>query len=458
VRHVASWLIDSRRWRVSAWPFLIAAAVRLLIWLALPERLASDESGYYAMGTMLMTTGDRNTFWPPLTGFLIAAVEWLSRSSSIRIVRFGWIVIDLVSVVALRALAMRAAAAMWPAGERSAERFGNAVALAYALYLPAVSYAQFATSETPAMALVLFALLLLVGRDPGWMAFGVAGVLFGAATVTRPNLLPLVVVPAATTAAAHRTRIGRAVASVACGLVVVVVVAFWNWSRIGELTLARNGAYNLYIGNSPFYAEDLNLFHPRATSEQIEFRRQAFEQRLAYPNKTSAELQKDALDWIAAHPLEFCRRALGRLGRVFVPRTDVLELVGGEQTAGIFSGRALGILAVANAEWVLILAGGVVGLVVLLDRVPNLGRLFWSVIAASLLLCLIAISKPRYSFVFDPLLIMGAVLSATEAPTAVLGSIRRHRAFLTLACAFAAWSWIAWTIFALSSRAALAGH
>jgi hypothetical protein len=216
--------------------------------------------------------------------------------------------------------------------------------------------------------------------------------------------------------------------------------------------LSRNAAYNLYIGNQDFYAEDLNLFAPRATPEQIAFRRQFFAGTLQYPSGTAAELQRAALQWIADHPLQFLRRAAGRLARVFAPKTDVLELIGGEAAAGVFSPVSLAILGLANLQWTWFLFAGVFGLAMLVDRGRPFGATLVWTIAGCLLLCLVAISKPRYSFVFDPLLILSSMLVLAVPAPERAAAWQRHRRVLIPVGLFLGWGWIAWTIFAMSSR------
>jgi hypothetical protein len=363
---------------------------------------------------------------------------------SIAAVRFVWVLLDIACLAAVRTLAVRAvppAAAI--------------VTLAYAIYLPAISYAQFATSETPALLQLLAVLLLLTNARGGLGAFASAGALTGMLTLTRPSLLPLIgLLPLAAAAQSFRRDRWRDVAVfVAAGGVVVGAVVLKNWRAAGEATIARNSAYNLFIGNRDFYAEDLDLFSPRATPAQIEFRRQMLAGTEPYPAGTPAELQRQALAWIAAHPGTFARRALGRLARVFAPRTDVLELAGGERAAGIFSARSIAVLGLANLQWTVILFGGLAGLFALRHRDRDTFLLFAATIAGSLILCLIAISKPRYSFVFDPLLIMGAAVFL-PAPRAAADRLTRvDRWVLAAMFAFLIWGWIAWLIFAFSSRA-----
>ncbi|HZL92629.1 MAG TPA: hypothetical protein VFB99_03255, partial [Vicinamibacterales bacterium] len=228
-----------------------------------------------------------------------------------------------------------------------------------------------------------------------------------------------------------------------------------NWVYTGEATISTNSAYNLYIGNRDLYAEDLNLFRPRATPAQIEFRRQQFSGQLPPFTNSPAESQRLAFEWIRQNPLPFARRAIGRLARVFVPKTDVLELLGGEGSAGVFAPRSLALLLVTNLQWAIVLFGGLAGLFALRHARPDWALLFANVIAGALLLCLVAISKPRYSFVFDPLLIICAAALWIDRERARAALTAADRWALGAVCAFIVWGWVAFAIFAISSRAAL---
>ena len=101
------------------------------------------------------------------------------------------------------------------------------------------------------------------------------------------------------------------------------------------------------------------------------------------------------------------------------------------------------------------LFGGVIGLSWLLQVSAKWAWVFASAIAGALALCLIAISKPRYSFVFDPLLLICAVAAATS-PRATLSALSRGQRWTIAAVfAFLAWAWIAFGIFSITSRAVL---
>lgn len=433
-------------------PIAIAALVRLGAWTLIPgARFASDEQGYVNAGVQLATTGQQDLFWPPMTGWIVALFKTLMPSLSLAAIRMAWIGADLVNVALVGVIAQRIATRL-PPSQRS--RFVAAATLGYALYLPAISHAQFVTSEIPALLLVLLSVVLVMSPAAGTAPLVGAGITLGVLTLVRANLAPLIVLlPAAAFAAEARAAWIRKTAIIALvALVLPVGVVTWNGWRYGEATLSRNAAYNLYIGNRDFYAEDLDLFHPRATPQQIEFRRQMFAGTLEYPTGTAAELQAAATRWIAEHPVEFARRALGRLARVFAPKTDVLELAGGETAVGVFSVRGLALLGVANIQWLVIALAGWLGLALLLQRDRTTATVFIAAIAGSAVLCLVAIAKPRYSFVFDPLLIVSAALALTASIDERAGAWARSRRVLIPIYAFLAWGWIAWVVFALTSR------
>lgn len=442
-------------------PVVLGAAIRIAVWLWVPaSQFASDEQSYFRAGTALASQGLQDLFWPPVTGWLIALVT-LIAGPSVTWIRLAWVVMDIGCLCAVRALAWRIASDVsavvvdHQTGRAAlARQFTISATLGYALYLPAISFAQFSTSETPALLQLLVVLLLLTRFDAGRGTFIMAGVLTGTLALTRPSLLPLLVVfPAVIIWQRWRTdRFQQAALLVVAGAVVVGGVVIKNWWFAGEATIARNSAYNLYIGNRDFYAEDLNLFNPRATKEQIEFRRQFFSGREVYPTGTPQELQRQALAWIAEHPRLFARRALGRLARVFAPRTDVLELAGGERSVGVFAPQSIALLGVANLQWTVVLFGGLIGVFALRHIRPDHFELYVATIAGALVLCLIAIAKPRYSFAIDPLLILGAAVFLT-APGRVLRRLKAvDRVVLLVLFAFLIWGWIAWTMFAISSR------
>jgi hypothetical protein len=438
---------------ISIWPIALAVLIRVAIWLVLPSsRFASDEDSYFQVATALLQ-GHQDIFWPPVTGWLIALTRFISGSDSLALVRLVWVAMDAACAAILYALARRLGRSLWPSDHRRSVTLARIATFGYAVYLPAISHAQFATSEIPALLGTLLLLLLVTKPAASIAAFAGAGAIAGVLCLTRPSLLPLLVlVPAAAVWSSNAKSLSKAVASIAIGTLVIGAYTYRNWHYSGEATISTNSAYNLYIGNRDLYAEDLNLFRPRATPAQIEFRRQQFSGELPAITQSPAESQRLALEWIREHPRSFARRAVGRLARVFVPKTDVLELIGGQQSAGVFSARSLALLLVTNAQWAVILFGGLAGLVALRHSAPGWTLVFSSVIGGAVVLCLIAISKPRYSFVFDPLLIICAAALWCDRARARPAFTTRDRWVLAATCAFIAWGWVAFAIFSVTSR------
>jgi hypothetical protein len=430
----------------------IAAIVRVAVWsITSGARFASDEQAYVDAGIALAATGHQDLFFPPMTGWIVALVKTIAPAASLPAIRLLWIAMDLANVALVAILADRVARAVLPDRVSTVVRVS---ALAYALYLPAVSHAQFVTSEIPALLLVLSALTLVTAEQGGAAAAAGAGAALGGLLLVRANLLPLLVLMPATAFSNRRPaewlRLTGIVAIV--GALIPGAALARNWLMYGEPTLSRNAAYNLYIGNRDAYAEDLNLLHPTATPEQIEFRRQMFAGTLQYPSGTAAEMQNAAVQSILEHPGRFIGRMPGRLARVFAPKTDVLELAGGEAAAGVFSPVSIGLLGVANLQWVIMLFAGVFGIRWLWSCDRRLGTTLIVTIAGAVALCLIAISKPRYSFVFDPLLILGATLIWVAPAGQRAAAWRQSWRILMPIYVFLVWGWMAWIIFAVSSR------
>ncbi len=88
------------------WPVALAIAVRVGVWLVLPgSRFASDEGGYFHAGVALLSTGEQDIFWPPVTGWLIAVAAWAFQTTEVRAIRLLWIAFDIGCLLVVRARA-----------------------------------------------------------------------------------------------------------------------------------------------------------------------------------------------------------------------------------------------------------------------------------------------------------------------------------------------------------------
>ena len=210
--------------RYALWPVAVAALVRVAAWALISgARFASDEQGYVDAGIALAATGQQDLFWPPLAGWIVAAFKTIAPSAPLSAIRLLWIAMDLANVALVAVLAGRIG------------RAGRFAPYAYALYLPAISHAQFVTSEMPALLLVLSALVVVTSRRSTMAADLAAGAILGALILVRANLLPLLVMlPAAAFSQISRpTWVRRtAVVAVVGGVVVAAAIAR-NWISYG---------------------------------------------------------------------------------------------------------------------------------------------------------------------------------------------------------------------------------
>ena len=434
-------------------------------WAAAPQQ---DELSYQATARWLVEHGEQRLFWPPVTSWLIAAV-FAVLGPSFAAARVLWIGLDLVNLGLLWQLAGTVSAGDTPAPAASGTSpVPGLVVLGHAVSLPAISYAVHTTSETPAVALLLAMLLLLRPEQiPAAPApapaprFGtraaLAGLCGGALVLTRTSLglvpLALAALLVREGAPAARQRDGWGSAGLLLGLTALLVSGYVLRNRVvtGQAVLAQNTTYNFHRGNGPTYQEDLNLFWPVATPQQIELR---VHQRDEAPvAATPAQLRHEAWAYIQAHPGIFARRALGRLARLTVPRTEQLTLLGGEERIRIEDGRSIALLLLGVLQWAPLLLLGTAGLLALQLHGQAATRAwanrFLVVVAAGIAPALIAISKPRFGYVFEPLLLIAA--AAFVANLRTWRPQLRHPVTIAL-YAFYAWAQVAWLIFAVTSR------
>jgi len=430
------------------WVVGVAAAVRLAVWFTIPDGyFASDENSYYSEALRFIDSGVLGTFWPPVTPVLIALLS-LAASSEPHVLRLFWIGLSLVNVWLVFGLARRAVH-----GHPSSVLRAHApwlAALAYALYLPAISFSQFLTSETPAAFLLLASIYVLSGRSPLRVsAVALSGALVGLLILTRTNLLFVSVAQAAAVFWVHRQEGGRklAVCFLVASLSPLAGYLGYNVVAHGELVLTSNAPYNLYIGNREHYTEDLNLLAPAATPAQIRDRARG----PAKETLSDEEMQSRALRYIAEHPLLFARRALGRLARVIVPKTSQLQMVGGERAVGVFSPVGLALLSVTGAQYAFVLFLGTAGYVSFSRTRRPIHTYCIAATLGALPMCIVAISKPRYSFPFDSLMTLYAAAFVLALPTE-LDALRKRKLWYVPLAVFYLWSWSAWIIFSFTSR------
>ncbi|MFC1851322.1 hypothetical protein ACFL27_14085 [candidate division CSSED10-310 bacterium] len=466
----------------------IALGIRVAFWALIPvEMVASDESTYYHAGLRLLTEGVQDVFFPPLTSWIIALTQLFSEPPSIKAARFFWVVLDTGNVLLLYLLTLGLTAST--SGNRiedqssrhhapwrdDNEKAAILAALFYTFYIPALKYSQFATSEVPALFLLLASLnLIIYTRNNGLFspvsiqpesfkitcAYGsyfFVGILFGLVTLARGNLA-LVGLSIACLLWFENRSLGKKFAGILfwciCSGLLLPIGSYMlgNYLGTGRLIFSQNVSYNLYIGNADVYQEDLNLFWPFASPEQCQERQRMLQGSQRGITLNATEMRKAAVQNILNSPVLFLRRALGRLARIFGPKTAPLALLGGERKTGIFSLGPLFLLGLSALQYAFILFLGIAGIFLLLGDHSLVGKLFSVTILSSLPLCLIAISKPRYSFPFEPVLIIAAVWFMIKVRQNLHRVWSHYKIPLLIIYGFLIWSWLAWLIFSFSSR------
>ncbi len=437
----------------------LAVGARLIAWYFTHDApFVSDEADFFAAARNLALNGEPSFFRPPVTSLIASVVVY--HGGSLAVTRLVWSVLGAVNVWLLYVLLSRFLERPVP----------FAASVLYALYLPAISYSTFVTSETPAVFFFLLAACLVTfpGRSVRlWRCVG-AGVAGGLMLLTRTSLAALVPVIALFAAPASRGGKGRSAKLLSVAVILIMSAApaaAWLltvYSAHGKLFIAENTAYNLYLGNNPVYQEDLNLFNPLPTQEQIAGRKGLLLGGGGSLNAMPADYDarmRSALIFIEENPPLFLRRALGRLARIFVPKTSTLQLLGGERTSPWFSPASLAVLAATNLPYAAMLFFGWAGVILCGKSDPD--RRFrdfalWVIVGSSIL-CLVAISKPRYSFPFDPFLGAGLCWLIYHRHELRQWVDTRSAAAIGAGWIFFAWSWIAWLIFAFASRSAVYG-
>ena len=238
--------------RVAVWAVALGAGLRILWVLVVhppTKYVSSDMAAYIAHGEQLASgaplTPD-DAFFPPGTQMLL----------SIPLALFGLAVGLWVAAVLWCVLSTATVYMAWRLTRGLLTPAAAAIATILCAVWPLfITYGGYFTSETPALAFLIAAFWTgtAATRRRGGAALGLAvlsGVLGGAASATRPQLLINVVILAAIVFVASRRKIAL-VSSLAAGLVAVLaLVVVHNSIASNQLTgLATNGGVNFWFGH-----------------------------------------------------------------------------------------------------------------------------------------------------------------------------------------------------------------
>ena len=427
----------------------VSVILRLFFWYLIPEsRFASDEEGYFSTGIFLYQNGYLENKWPPIVPILISSLNFI-LDENLKFFRLFWVFLDIINIFLIFQISSKIF--IFENNQRSI-LFPYACALFYALYIPSISFSQFLTSEIPTLFLILLIFNLMLGKIKIYKILVVL-TLSGVLVLVRTNLLPIVLGLSFFCSIYYfksfASRIIGIILFSIFGYMLLFIYIGYNYSIYDKITLTYGSSYNLYIGNRDHYTEDLNIFNPLATKEQI------IDRDLSIP-KQSVELSEDemkdlAINYIKDHPLTFVRRAIGRFARIFAPKTAQLQLIGGESSYPVTNFYSLTLLISSLFQYGFILF---LGLLFLINtKFDNKKFKFLSLITifSSIILCLIAISKPRYSFPFDFIFIIYSVYFFYKEK-GLIYYFRKNKLINLCFIFIIIWFWLSWFIFSLSSR------
>jgi 4-amino-4-deoxy-L-arabinose transferase-like glycosyltransferase len=289
-----------RRWVVPAL-FALALGLRLLLILLLPQQPASDGAFYFSRAVGLANghgyseSGLPTAFWPVGYPALLAATMLLFGPSLL-----GPMLLNLVASAAILGLILWFGRRV--AGGELAARFAG---LLYALYPAHIAYTGAVMSETSytALAMAAFALLVARPRDARWLLL--SGLLFGAATLVRPQTLLFpggALVALLIVSRDFRWR-DAAKAVLIVHLALAAIVLPWslrNERVLGAFVLvSTNGGVSLLTGANDeatgdhFEWADGPLWHASGIP---------YDQRIARQVELDHRFKGMAADWIRAHP------------------------------------------------------------------------------------------------------------------------------------------------------------
>lgn len=387
------------------WAILaLSTAVKLALAIGLDSRPpVLDELAYLRLAQTLVNEGRFDTtFRPPLYPALIAF--WLWSGVGVLGVRLTQVVLSALSVWLTFRLAQRAAP----------DTPGAALLAAalVAFHPTLVMFSHRLWSETTFIFLLLAALDLLMGalnRRAVWLT---AGLLLGAAALTRPVILPfLPLLGAWALIQLRRTGVERPWLKAAgrlalLGVGVTCVVAPWtirNFRQTGDFVLVTtNSAFNLLVGSQPeaaFVVKDDTWRQEYGAVDGTMFQ----DLERVDPGGTQQEAIELALENIQEDPKLFVRKSIWEAGRLWTLDSFLLRHLRNGWYGGPTPRWVLVSLTLLTLVYMLVLyIGGVLGLAT--ERPSRLRGVVLLLIGFSVALFGLAYSLSRYALPLHPLL------------------------------------------------------
>lgn len=356
----------------------VAAAVRIAVWIALPDQSANlpDAATYRSaaqdiLGLRLIGIPNVMPFYP----LLIAATGGIPTlqvaADMVLSVATVWLIAQIVLAITHDRLAALAAAAIW------------------ALYPPAVFYVPVGLTETLFMFLLLLGFLLLY-RDRYWPG----SVVLALSILTRPAvelLAPVLVLAFAVVV--HRKGLRRGLVELAkFALVYLMLMAPWwahNHARYGTFVRLNVGTgLVLYAGNNPMNRSGGGI-------GGVDYDDKPF-LGIADPLQRDRAMQRAAFEFVRDNPGRFTELAVQKFWRLWRPWPY----------APAYS-RSVYVIAIA-ASFVPVLLLGIAGLVWGLRRYWRFYLPLVLFMAYTTAIHMVTIGSLRYRFPMEPMLVVFA--------------------------------------------------
>lgn len=299
---IAGWVdAFARAPRIVPAIFLAALLLRLAFVLLLPQQPVSDGAWYMARaaemaaGLGYQEDGHATAFWPVGYPALLAGTMLVFGKGLL-----GPVLLNLACAMLTLWLVL------W-LGRRIAgsELAARIAALLYAVYPAHIAYTGAPFSEVGYTAVAMAAFALLVARPRDWRFLVASGLLFGLATLMRPQtmLFPIgAVIALMLVCRAFRwTDAGKALLILAvAGAAVVLPWTLRNERVFGEPVLvSTNGGVALYTGASDRATGDHFSWEDPALWREIGF---PMEERVARQAELDRHLKALSWTWIADNP------------------------------------------------------------------------------------------------------------------------------------------------------------
>lgn len=375
------------RWLVAV--FALALVIRLAFLAAHPRPLQSDEIDYDRLGWSLAGTGSYSidghpTAYRPVgyPAFIAAVYSLAGRHPAA--VRVAQAVLDSGTAVLLFLVFSRR--------NRPA---GVTAGVLWALLPAAVLFSSQIFSECLLVfALVLFLWLVDRGGPSRWLAWS-TGLLLGALILVKPLVMGFFA--ASAPFLVHRTSGARRLTMLALALLPAGLWILRNTLVMGAPVLSTSVGMNLFIGNNP-----------RATGSYA-----PVDPSIAPPHM-GAEVADDAaagrasLDWIAGHPARALARAVKKALYLLTSEGELVvgHFAARESAASRYRERFRSVPVwlhlLVSLPTALLMILGALGLAT--RRPDRIGSLFYALLFATLLSCVIFFGGSRFRFPLMPLL------------------------------------------------------